>query len=116
MFLSKLYIKIFFLVTLFSSFSACTTLHHYQIGNIDQNEGDLKPFSIKLSELGFDAAGTVAIASVISKDYQTSKSLEEASILLFYLIWDLLQEILYTMKTMLKKLLNMFMQLVLLEK
>jgi hypothetical protein len=60
----------------------CSQLHHVHIGEIDQSQGSLSPFSIKVNELGFDVAKTVEIGAEVAKSASTSEDLELVAFIL----------------------------------
>ncbi|MCW8328556.1 hypothetical protein MD588_07020 [Photobacterium sp. SDRW27] len=62
--------------------AGCSQLHHVQIGEIDQSQGSLSPFSIQVNELGFDAAQTAGIASDVIKNESHSEDLELVSLII----------------------------------
>jgi len=62
--------------------AGCSQLHHVQIGEIDQSQGSLTPFSIRVNELGFNAAETAEIASEVIKSESSSEGLEFVSLIL----------------------------------
>ena len=46
------YAYFFLALVVVFSLGGCAQLHGYQLGNIDRNEGDLKPFEVKVSGTG----------------------------------------------------------------
>ncbi|WP_019026402.1 hypothetical protein [Colwellia piezophila] len=60
----------------------CSQLHHVHIGDIDQSQGRLTPFTIEVNELGFDAARTAEIGAGMAKSASTSKDLEFVALIL----------------------------------
>lgn len=70
-----------FVISLILICSGCARLDHFQISDIDQSQGELKPISVKVSETGFDASETVAIASAFSSG-STQSGLEEVALIL----------------------------------
>ncbi|ALO34600.1 hypothetical protein CMT41_07630 [Colwellia sp. MT41] len=60
----------------------CSQLHHVHIGEIDQSQGTLTPFTIVVNELGFDAAKAVEIAAGAAKSAATSEDLELVAFIL----------------------------------
>lgn len=60
----------------------CSQLHHVHIGDIDQSQGTLTPFTIKVNELGFDLAKTVEIGAEVAKSSSTSEDLELVAFIL----------------------------------
>jgi len=55
--------------------AGCARLDHVQIGEIDQTQGQLKAFSIQVSEIGFDAAATAEIGRQATRG-QASEQLQ----------------------------------------
>lgn len=62
--------------------TGCSQMHHVQIGEIDQSQGSLTPFSIRVNELGFDAAKTAGIAAELATNQSTSEDLEVVQLIL----------------------------------
>ena len=60
----------------------CSQLHHVHIGDIDQSQGPLTPFTIQVNELGFDAAKAAGIGAGAAKSASTSKDLELVAFIL----------------------------------
>mgnify|MGYP000019376608 FL=1 len=60
----------------------CSQLHHVHIGDIDQSQGTLTPFTIKVNEFGFDAAKVAEISSEVAKSSSTSEDLELVAFIL----------------------------------
>ena len=60
----------------------CSQLHHVHIGDIDQSQGTLTPFTITVNELGFDAAKATEIAAGAAKSASTSEDLELVAFIL----------------------------------
>ncbi len=60
----------------------CSQLHHVHIGDIDQSQGTLTPFTIQVNELGFDAAKTAEIGAEVAKSSSTSEDLELVAFIL----------------------------------
>ncbi len=60
----------------------CSQLHHVHIGEIDQSQGALTPFTIEVNELGFDAAKAAEIGSEVAKSASTSDDLEFVAFIL----------------------------------
>jgi len=60
----------------------CSQLHHVHIGNIDQSQGKLTPFTVEVNELGFDAAKTAEIGAEVAKSASTSDDLEFIALIL----------------------------------
>ncbi|MCJ8292985.1 MAG: hypothetical protein MJK15_01140 [Colwellia sp.] len=60
----------------------CSQLHHVHIGDIDQSQGRLTPFTIEVNELGFDAAKAVEIGAGVAKSASTSEDLEFVALIL----------------------------------
>jgi hypothetical protein len=54
----------------------CSQLHHIHIGDIDQSQGTLTPFTVEVNELGFDAAKTIKIGADVTNSTSTSEDLE----------------------------------------
>lgn len=52
-----------FLTSIVLMCASCARLDHVQISDIDQSQGPLKAISVKVSNVGFDAAATTAIAA-----------------------------------------------------
>ncbi|GEM81336.1 hypothetical protein [Vibrio superstes] len=59
-----------------ASLSACSQLHHVQLSDIDQTQGELTPVSIKVNEIGFDASETARIASDMASSEKDSENLQ----------------------------------------
>ncbi len=47
--------------------SSCARLDHVHIGDIDQSEGQLTKFSVKVSETGVEASEFAGIGSAVTK-------------------------------------------------
>lgn len=62
--------------------SGCARLDHIQISDIDQSRGNLKPISVKISNTGFNAAETVAIAGELAQSGRTKDSLGDLAVIL----------------------------------
>jgi len=60
----------------------CSQLHHVHIGEIDQSQGTLTPFTLKVNELGFDAAKAAKIGADVAKSASTSEDLELVAFIL----------------------------------
>jgi len=60
----------------------CSQLHHVHIGEIDQSQGTLTPFTLKVNELGFDAAKAARISADVAKSASTSEDLEVVAFIL----------------------------------
>lgn len=60
----------------------CSQLHHVHIGEIDQSQGTLTPFTLKVNELGFDAAKAAKIGADVAKSASTSEDLEVVAFIL----------------------------------
>lgn len=60
----------------------CSQLHHVHIGEIDQSQGTLTPFTIKVNEIGFDAAKAAEIGAEVAKSASTSEDLELVAFIL----------------------------------
>jgi len=60
----------------------CSQLHHVHIGEIDQSRGTLTPFTLKVNELGFDAAQAAQIGADVAKSASTSEDLEIVAFIL----------------------------------
>jgi hypothetical protein len=60
----------------------CSQLHHVHIGEIDQSQGTLTPFTIKVNEFGLDVAKAVEIGSEVAKSSSTSEDLELVAFIL----------------------------------
>ncbi|KGJ90145.1 hypothetical protein [Colwellia psychrerythraea] len=60
----------------------CSQLHHVHIGDIDQSQGTLTPFTIQVNELGFDLAKTAEIGAEVAKSSSTSEDLELVAFIL----------------------------------
>ncbi|PKG80807.1 hypothetical protein CXF85_22125 [Colwellia sp. 75C3] len=60
----------------------CSQLHHVHIGDIDQSQGSLTPFTITVNELGFDAAKAAEIGAGAAKSASTSEDLELVAFIL----------------------------------
>ena len=60
----------------------CSQLHHVHIGDIDQSQGRLTPFTIEVNELGFDAAKAAEIGAGVAKSASTSEDLEFVALIL----------------------------------
>ena len=60
----------------------CSQLHHVHIGEIDQSQGTLTPFTLKVNELGFDAAKAAKIGADVAKSASTSEDLEIVAFIL----------------------------------
>jgi hypothetical protein len=60
----------------------CSQLHHVHIGEIDQSQGKLTPFTLKVNELGFDAAKSAKISADVAKSASTSEDLEIVAFIL----------------------------------
>jgi hypothetical protein len=71
------------LATLFMG--ACAQLHHVQIGDIDNDEGDLTPFELMVSETGIniDEAASIGKAMVRDQGSQEAISTIQTIIALF---------------------------------
>ncbi|MEZ9709088.1 hypothetical protein AB4254_10460 [Vibrio breoganii] len=59
-----------------ASVSACSQLHHVQLSDIDQTQGELSPIRIKVNEFGFDAAETARIGSEVVTSERASENME----------------------------------------
>ncbi len=55
--------------------SGCARLDHVQISDIDQSQGRLKAISVKISDTGFNASETVAIAGELAQSDSAKDSL-----------------------------------------
>lgn len=60
--------------------TACARLDHVQIGDIDQSQGTLTPFTVQVSEFGFEAAaaaeiGRIATEGQASQQFQTIRDI-----------------------------------------
>ena len=60
--------------------TACARLDHVQIGDIDQSQGTLTPFTVQISEFGFEAAaaaeiGRIATEGQASQQFQTIRDI-----------------------------------------
>lgn len=69
-----------FVIAAVSLLAACARLDHVQIGDIDQSQGTLTPFTVQVSELGFEAAaaaevGRVATKGQASQQFQTVRDI-----------------------------------------
>jgi len=62
--------------------SGCSQLHHVHIGEIDQSQGRLTPFTLKVNELGFDAAKVAQVGADVAKSASTSEDLELVAFIL----------------------------------
>ena len=62
--------------------TGCARLDHFQIGDIDQTSGNTKTISVLLSDTGFDAAGTVELASSLTASDSASEDLDNLATLL----------------------------------
>ena len=60
----------------------CSQLHHVHIGEIDQSQGTLTPFTLKVNELGFDAAKAAKIGADVAKSASASEDLEIVAFIL----------------------------------
>jgi hypothetical protein len=60
----------------------CSQLHHVHVGEIDQSQGALTPFTIKVNELGFDAAQAAQIGADVAKSTSASDDLELVAFIL----------------------------------
>jgi hypothetical protein len=60
----------------------CSQLHHVHIGDIDQSQGTLTPFTITVNELGFDAANATKIGAGLAQSASTSDDLELVALIL----------------------------------
>lgn len=58
----------YFAIAAVGLLTACARLDHVQIGEIDQSQGTLIPFDVKISQFGFDAAAAAELGRVLSKD------------------------------------------------
>ncbi len=58
----------------------CVSLYHVQIGEIDQTPGyRLRPFDIKVSEVGFSQQEAAEIASAMATNVKTSETIKTIS-------------------------------------
>jgi hypothetical protein len=71
-----------FVISLMLIGSGCARLDHVQISDIDQSGGRLKPISVKISNTGFNAAETVAIAGELAQSGSAKESLGDLAALL----------------------------------
>lgn len=62
--------------------SGCARLDHFQISDIDQTQGQLTPVSVKVSDTGFDAATTAAIASELATSDSAQDNLGDLAAIL----------------------------------
>jgi hypothetical protein len=56
----------YFAIAAVGLLTACARLDHVQIGEIDQSQGSLIPFTVQVSEFGFEAAAAAEIGRVAS--------------------------------------------------
>lgn len=70
------------MVSLILICSGCARLDHVQISDIDQSQGRLTPISVKISNTGFSAAQTVAIASELAQSDSTKDNLGDLAAIL----------------------------------
>ena len=56
--------------------TACARLDHVQIGDIDQSQGTLTPFTVQVSEFGFEAAAAAEIGRIATEG-QASQQFQE---------------------------------------
>ncbi|GAM63380.1 putative lipoprotein [Vibrio ishigakensis] len=78
------------------SLTACSQLHHVQISDIDQSQGALTPISIRVNELGFDAAETAQIASDLARSEKDSENLQAVATILALMNMGRLRVTLFT--------------------
>lgn len=71
-----------FMISLVLICSGCARLDHFQISDIDQSQGSLTPISIKVSDLGFDAATTAGIASELTSSNSAQENLGDLAAVL----------------------------------
>jgi len=57
----------YFVIAAVGLLTACARLDHVQIGDIDQSQGPLTPFTVQVSELGFNASGVAEIGRISTK-------------------------------------------------
>ncbi len=62
--------------------TGCARLDHVQISDIDQSQGHLKPISVQISNTGFNAAETVAIAGELASSDSAKENLGDLAALL----------------------------------
>ncbi|MFT4906681.1 MAG: hypothetical protein ACI978_000754 [Oleispira sp.] len=70
------------MVSLILICSGCARLDHVQISDIDQSQGRLTPISVKISNTGFSAAQTVAIASELAQSDSAKDNLGDLAAIL----------------------------------
>jgi len=56
--------------------TACVRLDHVQIGDIDQTQGNLTPFTVQISEFGIEAAAAAEVGRIATKG-QASQQFQE---------------------------------------
>jgi len=56
--------------------TACARLDHVQIGDIDQTQGNLTPFTVQISEFGIEAAAAAEVGRIATKG-QASQQFQE---------------------------------------
>jgi len=57
----------YFAIAAVGLLTACARLDHVQIGEIDQSQGSLTPFTVQVSEFGFEAAAAAEIGRIATK-------------------------------------------------
>ena len=57
----------YFAIAAVGLLAACARLDHVQIGEIDQTQGTLIPFTVQVSEFGFEAAAAAELGRAVSK-------------------------------------------------
>ena len=66
----------YFAIAAVGLLTACARLDHVQIGEIDQSQGSLTPFTVQVSQFGFEAAAAAEIGRVASQG-QASQNFQE---------------------------------------
>jgi hypothetical protein len=58
--------------------AGCARLHHYQLGDIDGSQGQLRSFEIQVDETGLDAQEGIRIAKATTTSARTKRELSTA--------------------------------------
>ncbi|MCL9782297.1 hypothetical protein M9194_12755 [Vibrio sp. S4M6] len=56
---------------------SCSQLYHVQLGEIDQTQGELAPFSVKVNEFGLDVSTTARIGSSVATSEAASENMQD---------------------------------------
>lgn len=57
----------YFAIAAVGLLTACARLDHVQIGEIDQSQGSLTPFTVQVSQFGFEAAAAAEVGRIATK-------------------------------------------------